>query len=98
MVNGADTKEYYVNTQWDISEVLEQVYEDLQPQEKIVFFNTPKKDLIKFHHGFGTYIRNTFGLWSGHPELLASMCLPLDTHPDDVSFKIILALWERVRG
>ncbi len=89
---------HHVITQWDISEVLDDLFNTMEDVEKVVFFNTAKKDLIRFHHGFGTHIRNTYGLWSSHPELLASMCLPLDTHPGDVSMCIMEALWASVRG
>lgn len=88
----------YVRTQWEIDEVINWLFNDLGADEKIQFFNAPKKDLIKFHHGFGTHIRNTFGLWSHHPLLLASMCLPLNNHPEKTSFAIATKLWESVRG
>ncbi len=87
----------YVRTEWEIQEVLDWLFNDLQPGEKITFFNAPWEDLIRFHHGYGTYIRNTFGLWAKHPLLLASMCLPLDNHPDDTSYRITVKLWESVR-
>ena len=55
---------------------------------------TKKDDLIQFHHGWGTGIRNDFGLWGGNKELMA------DCHaanPDDASMVIIEAVWQRLQ-
>ena len=50
--------------------------------------NTPEKDLCKFGHGWGTGIRNSFGLWSGNKELMRSCGA---SRPDDASMIIIEA-------
>jgi hypothetical protein len=44
----------------------------LSEEDKATVRDTPEDDLIRFHHGWGTGIRNGFGLWGGNPELLAS--------------------------
>ncbi|GEM_PF-3358591 len=31
--------------------------------------STPRKDLTQLHHGWGTGIRNAFGLWAGNKAL-----------------------------
>jgi len=52
-------------------------------------------DLIQFHHGWGTGIRNSFGLWAGNNELLSSCaCI----HPDDASMVIIEGVWRRLQA
>jgi len=51
-----------------------------------------KDELIGLHHGFGTFIRNAFGLWRANKELLQS-CGGADMHPDSASMVIIEALW-----
>jgi len=56
------------------------------------------------HHGLGTWIRNSMGLWKGNPELLAN-CLEAfekkrgfaTSHPDDASGVILRRLWEDLR-
>jgi len=34
--------------------------------------STKKRDLILLHHGWGTGIRNSLGLWRGNERVLAS--------------------------
>jgi hypothetical protein len=62
---------------------------------------TPRDELIKFHHGWGTGIRNNFGLWRGNRELLES-CLALEPgaqyHSDSVSMIIIERTWDRLHS
>lgn len=53
---------------------------------------TAKGDLIKFHHGLGTGIRNYYGLWRGNDKLIVSAC-GKPCHPDDASMLIIEAVW-----
>jgi len=53
-----------------------------------------KDDLILYHHGWGTGIRNEFGLWHGNDSLLA------DCHtdvPDGASMVIIEAVWQKLQ-
>jgi hypothetical protein len=54
---------------------------------------TPRGDLIRFHHGWGTGIRNAFGLWGGNRALLDSCG---GGHPDDASMVIIEAVWKHL--
>jgi hypothetical protein len=54
-----------------------------------------KIDLIKYHHGLGTWIRNNFGLWSGNKPLMAELG---GGHPDDMSMVLIEKLWERLNS
>lgn len=46
------------------------------------------------HLPFGTGVRNEFGLWGRHPELLSSCGV---AHPDNCSGIIFERLWEAVR-
>ena len=55
---------------------------------------TKREDLILFHHGWGTGIRNEFGLWRGNTNLMADCHAK---HPDDASMVIIKAVWERLQ-
>jgi len=55
-----------------------------------------KKDLIKLHHGFGTYIRNAFQLYGANDSLRKS-CGGEQMHPDDCSMVIINSLWENLQ-
>jgi hypothetical protein len=57
---------------------------------------TKKEDLILFHHGWGTGIRNHYGLWRGNAKLIASACGG-PCHPDDASMLIIEAVWQELQ-
>jgi hypothetical protein len=54
---------------------------------------TKKEDLIQFHHGWGTGIRNELGLWRGNTKLLESCGGGKPVHPDSCSVVIIEAVW-----
>jgi hypothetical protein len=52
-------------------------------------------ELILLHHGFGTGIRNHYGLWKGNDALRRDACG--ECHPDDASMVIIKALWRSLQ-
>ncbi len=57
--------------------------------------STAEGDLIMFHFGWDTGIRNDFGRWAGNSELLeACGCW----EPDDASGAIIQGAWNRLNG
>jgi hypothetical protein len=53
-----------------------------------------KDELIEYHHGWGTGIRNEFGLWHGNDSLMADCHAE---HPDGASMVIIEAVWQRLQ-
>lgn len=57
---------------------------------------TKRQDLIMFHHGWGTGIRNYYGLWRGNEKLIASAC-GKPCHPDDASMIIIEDVWNELQ-
>ena len=80
---------------WPVT--VEDTVRDLLPRlsrfEKLKLMSTKKEDLISLHHGFGTLIRNRYGLWRGNDKLILSAC-GFRCHPDDASMKIIEAVWD----
>ena len=56
--------------------------------------STRRDDLIQYHHGFGTGIRNSFGLWAGNRALAIDLGAKPDMHPDGVSVLLIEAYWD----
>jgi hypothetical protein len=64
----------------------------LSEESKKTIRETKKDDLIMFHHGWGTGIRNHYGLWRGNDKLIESAC-GKPCHPDDASMVIIEAVW-----
>jgi len=49
--------------------------------------------VLIFHHGFGTYVRNSLGLWQRNNELIEA-CGSFD--PDGASGKILEAVWDKL--
>jgi len=60
-----------------------------------------KKDFgIELHHGFGTCMRNAFGLWGSNKELIDNIAGDnvdvSSRHGDTLSSIIIDAVWDRL--
>ncbi|UOV05155.1 hypothetical protein MUU75_19170 [Pseudoxanthomonas mexicana] len=68
----------------------------LSAEDKAELRSTKKEDLIMFHHGWGTGIRNYYGLWRGNTKLIEAAC-GKDCHPDDASMIIIEAVWSALQ-
>src|ERR1700722_13354904 len=60
---------------------------------EIAFMN--KESLAFFHFGLGLQMRNRYGLWRGNEKLALSAC-GFRCHPDDVSMKILEAVWQEL--
>lgn len=80
-----------------LKETLDIIISKISLTDKMYIVSTKEKDLIQFHSNIGRQIRNEFNLWQGNPELLKDMGLPEDKHPDEVSQKIIEALWKELK-
>ena len=70
----------------------------LSDNDKKTVKETSFDDLIRYHHGWGTGIRNSLGLWAGNKELLKSSCGSELCHPDDASMEIIYGVWNVLNG
>ena len=64
--------------------------------DKAEFRGTERAGLVQFHHGFGTAIRNEYGLWRYpfEPEIDARGADCAYYHPDSVSMRIMERLWD----
>jgi hypothetical protein len=84
------------NERWPktVKEAVATILAGMSEFDKDTVRKTAKEELINFHHGWGTGIRNDFGLWRGNRDLMN------DTkarHPDDASMVIIGAVWEALQ-
>jgi hypothetical protein len=80
-----------------VEEAVDELLYLLPPEQKDELQETAYPQLSRFHHGLGTWIRNTFGLRGGIQELLAAGgCDSLDA--DGASGVILEATWRRLRG
>ena len=77
-----------------IAEVVEDIIANMSEADKANVINTAEDDLIMFHHGWGTGIRNHYNLWRNQ-ALLNDIG---EEHADDASGVIIKAVWEALRG
>jgi hypothetical protein len=57
----------------------------------------PEKDMIKYHHGLGTWLRNNWGLWAGSRLRDYFKKLGL-AHPDDMSSVVLYSFWRHLNG
>ena len=71
------------------------IISELSDENKSVIKETSKEGLIRFHHGWGTGVRNYYGLWRGNEKLIFDAC-GSQCPPDDASMKIIEAVWEKL--
>ena len=69
----------------------------MSEKDKELVRNTKGGDLIMFHHGWGTGIRNYYGLWRGNKKLIESACGG-SCQPDDASMIIIRAVWGELKS
>ena len=77
-----------------VHDVVQDILKTLSDKGKATIKNTPKRELSNFHHGWGTGIRNQYGLWRGNEALLK------DTgrwHPDNASMVIMEAVWDALQ-
>lgn len=79
-----------------VDAVVKDILSGMPEKDKELVKNTKEGDLIKFHHGWGTGIRNYYGLWRGNDELIKSAC-GKPCHPDDASMVIIKAVWQQLQ-
>ena len=77
-----------------LNEAVEILISELSSTDKETIKAMKKEDLIRFHFGWGTRIRNEFGLWAGNTALLKSCNA---SHPDDASGVIIESVWKRLQ-
>lgn len=97
------------NGMWlTFDEIVDDLEQRLPLIDKKELANMDQASLVTLHHGFGTWIRNSFDLWHGNPiteqwrtneagrNLINGVDHSLD-HPDAVSMRIITALHARIQ-
>ena len=76
--------------------VVHDIITRLPAEDRALIKSTRKQDLIKFHLGWGTHIRNRYGLWQSNSKLVEEACGG-PCHPDDASMLIIQAVWQALQ-
>jgi hypothetical protein len=74
-----------------VDQAVDLLLAELSTESKQKLRSTPRDELIMYHHGFGTGIRNDFGLWANNDELLRDCGLrdqgirrTMKEHPDAI--------------
>ena len=81
-----------------VDEAARRIASEMNDESKARVRATKKDDLIRYHHGWGTGIRNSLGLWRGNVKLSESCGQGKWVHPDDCSMIIIEAVWSLLQG
>lgn len=87
-------------------EIIDEVYSWLEGEhDKTIydFVSQSKQNLIEYHDTLGRSIRNYFKLWEKEwePVMENQSGIEVDAspdHPDQVSMRIIEAVWKRAQG
>ncbi len=85
-----------------LDEIVQAVFEDLQPSDFDVLKQVQRDDMIQFHHSVGMFIRNQYLLWDENNPLTMLNYEPqvvngMDEnpkHPDAVSQEILRRVWD----
>lgn len=85
-----------INTNFTtIKAVTDDLIKNLSEEDKNSIQSTKESELLKFHFGLGTMIRNQNELWKDNQQLLNDCGV---TEPDDASSIIIKKLWQKLRS
>lgn len=95
------------NEKWPktVEEAVTMTLSSLPENDKEIIRNTPQKDLAKFHHTLGRWIRNNYGLYSmKNRELLKSCGLDKVKDADEIalffdhaSMVILEGIWKKLQ-
>jgi hypothetical protein len=86
---------YYIPENiWDALVEVDRIMGETGQQETLLH---QEDDMCRYHHGFGTWMRNNWGLWAG--SRLADEFNQLGiTHPDDMTGIILTTYWRLMHG
>jgi len=79
--------------------VVQEILSEMSSEDKEKVKSQNQNDLYGYYHGWGTGIRNNYGLWRGNDELIKSACRGDENcHPETASMFIILGVWNSLNG
>jgi hypothetical protein len=81
----------------DLPAALTELRKMLPPELLSRMQANPEDDMILYHHGLGTWLRNNWGLWKG--SQLSEYFNQLGIfHPDDMSGIVLDSMWRELNG
>jgi len=79
----------------NLNSCIEWVHEKAEETAFYHWLKQPEDDfVVRIHHGFGTWVRNTLGLWEDGPPVKYFNDLGI-YHADDMSSIIFTSLWRK---
>lgn len=78
-------------------EIVDDLIKHMSVEDRQVLRGTPANYLIMFHHGPGTRIRNYYRLWDAKNPFTDNNDAQGDNFADQVSQRIIVKAWEKLR-
>ncbi|HJU44875.1 MAG TPA: DUF6794 domain-containing protein, partial [Vicinamibacterales bacterium] len=81
-----------------VDEAARRLVAELDEESKARVRGMKKDALAQFYFGWGTGIRNAFGLWGGNEKLLASCGGGTPAHAEACSMVIIEAVWSLLQS
>lgn len=81
----------------DLDDCFAQLEKRLSKETVAKMKGGPEKDMVLYHHGFGTWLRNRWGLWKGS-RLSKWFNDRGIQHPDDMSGIILRSFWRHLNG
>lgn len=78
-----------------VNEIVEHQLKELPAETKVDFSKMAEDDLIMMHHTYGTWIRNSYGLWHPNNPFVIKNDLG-DGHPDGLSMLVIKGIHKRL--
>jgi len=83
----------------DCFTVINLIMSNSDPKESEWFKNTEEKEVLStVHHGFGTWIRNTWGLWNKESNMYKYFLEMGLWHADDMSNVILTSYHRFING
>lgn len=79
-------------------EIVDDLVANMEPISKLDFKKQRKEELHRFHHGFGTSIRNYYKLWDPDNPYTDNSDAMGDKFADQVSQRIIERAWGRLQN
>jgi hypothetical protein len=81
----------------DLEDCFAELKKILKPEDVQKMREGTEGDMIQYHHGLGTWMRNNWGLWRGS-RLSEWFNERGVEHPDDMSGIILTSFWRHLNG
>jgi hypothetical protein len=97
-INAGMNKEAAERLYLSEAQIVDDIFENMSPADRKTWLRVKsKRELISGHHTTGRSIRNRYLLWSPHNPVTDITDPQSDKFPDQVSQRIIEAIWTRCK-